>query len=295
WDDKDGTLELVSNALPVVNGVAGELHFDSSVNRFDPLVTLAYDVSDDVNVYAKYSTGYRAGGASSRSLTYRSFDPEEVEAYEIGLKGDFLDNRLRLNAAVYAMDRTDSQIDFSLVTVIGASTRNTLETVNAPGTTKIRGVELEGAFQVTENLRLSASYAYTDAQIPDTVNPFNGVSQKVFIAYTPPNAGSVAADWESPFMGATFRAHVDANYSDATQSFDQFEIKNDQSFIVNGRLAIGDISTQAGAELEVALWARNLLDETVVYRRDPSNRATLGDYGNFNMPRTFGILATVRY
>ncbi|RZJ42701.1 MAG: TonB-dependent receptor, partial [Brevundimonas sp.] len=190
WDDKDGTLELVSNALPVVNGVAGELHFDSSVNRFDPLVTLAYDVSDDVNVYAKYSTGYRAGGASSRSLTYRSFDPEEVEAYEIGLKGDFLNNRLRLNAAVYAMDRTDSQIDFSLVTVIGASTRNTLETVNAPGTTKIRGVELEGAFQVTENLRLSASYAYT-----------------------PPNAGSVAADWESPFMGATFRAHVDANYS----------------------------------------------------------------------------------
>jgi iron complex outermembrane recepter protein len=289
WDDKDGVLYIVNNA-------ATNFTFDSSVDRFDPLVTLAYDVNSNVNVYAKYSTGYRAGGASSRSLTYRSFDPEEVKAYEIGLKSDLFDNRVRLNAAIYAMDRTDSQIDFSLVTVTGPnSTRNTLETINAPGTTEIRGVELEGAFQVNDYLRLSASYAYTDAQIPDTVNPFNGVTQKVFIAYTPDNAGSVAADWESPFMGATLRAHIDANYSEATQSFDQFEIENDESFVVNARVAIGDIPTQAGADLEVALWARNLLDETYVYRRDPSNRATLGDYGNFNMPRTFGLMATVRY
>ena len=292
WDDKDGTLELVNNALPVVAGVSGELTFASSVNRFDPLVTLAYDLSDKVNVYAKYSTGYRAGGASSRSLTYRSFDPEEVKAYELGLKSDLFDRRVRLNAAIYAMDRTDSQIDFSLIT----NGRNTLETVNAPGTTKIRGLELEGQFRATDNLTLSASYAYTDAKIPDTINPFDGKLQKVFIAYTPENAASVAADWESPFMGATLKAHIDANYADASHSFEQFEIKNDQSFVVNGRVAIADIQTNPGGPLlEVAVWSRNLLDETYVYRRDPSNRGTLGDYGNFNMPRTFGIQLTAKY
>ena len=291
-DDKDGTLELVNNALPVVAGVSGELHFATSVNRFDPLVTLAYDLTDKVNVYAKYSTGYRAGGASSRSLTYRSFAPEEVKAYEIGLKSDLFDNRVRLNAAVYAMNRTDSQIDFSLIT----GTRNTLETVNAPGTTEIRGLELEGQFVVNNNLRLSAAYAYTDAKIPDTVNPFNGVVQKVFVAFTPENAASVSADWESPFMGATLKAHIDANYADASHSFEQFEIKNDSSFVVNGRLSVADITTkQGGPNLEVALWSRNLLDETYVYRRDPSNRATLGDYGNFNTPRTFGIELRATY
>ncbi|QTC92069.1 TonB-dependent receptor [Brevundimonas goettingensis] len=289
WDDKDGILYMVNNA-------ATNFTFDSSVDRFDPMVTLAYDVSDQVNVYAKYSTGYRAGGASSRSLTYRSFDPEEVKAYEVGVKSDLLDNRLRLNAAVYAMDRTDSQIDFSLVTVVGASTRNTLETINAPGTTTIRGAELEGQFQATENLRLSASYAYTDAKIPDTVNPFNNVLQKVFIAYTPENAFSVAADFDTPLMGATFKAHLDVNYADATQSFDQFAITNDQSLIVNGRVAITDIQTAPGApSLEVSVWSRNLLDEQYVYRRDPSNRATIGDYGNFNTPRTFGIQLTAKY
>ncbi|WP_292050778.1 MULTISPECIES: TonB-dependent receptor [unclassified Brevundimonas] len=292
WDDKDGTLEIVNNALPVVNGVSGELTFASSVERFDPLVTVAYEASENVSVYAKYSTGYRAGGASSRSLTYRSFDPEEVEAYEIGIKSDLFDNRVRLNAALYAMDRTDSQLDFSLIT----GTRNTLETVNAPGTTKIRGLELEGQFQATENLRLSASYTYTDAKVPDTANPFTGKVQQVFIAYTPENAANFAADWESPFMGATLKAHIDANYADASYSFEQFDVKNDSSFIVNGRIAIADIPTKPGGpDLELALWSRNLLDKTFVYRRDPSNRPTFGDYGNFNMPRTFGLQLTVRY
>ena len=153
------------------------------------------------------------------------------------------------------------------------------------------GMQLAG-----ENLRLSASYAYTDAKIPDTVNPFNNQVQKVFIAFTPPNAASVAADWNSPFMGATFKAHVDANYADATQAFDQFELKNDSSFIVNARLSVADIqTTPGGPELELALWSRNLFDEAYVYRRDPSNRNSLGDYGNFNAPRTFGIELRANY
>jgi iron complex outermembrane receptor protein len=68
-DDKNGLLYTV-------NGAATNFTFDQSNNRFDPLVVLAYEVNRDINVYAKYATGYRAGGASSRSLNYRSFGPE---------------------------------------------------------------------------------------------------------------------------------------------------------------------------------------------------------------------------
>ena len=100
----------------------------------------------------------------------------------------------------------------------------------------------------------------------------------------------------SPFMGATLKAHIDANYADAAHSFEQFAIKADSSFVVNARVAIADITTRDGGPLlEVALWSRNLLDETYVYRRDPSNRNTLGDYGNFNNPRTFGIELRASY
>ena len=65
---------------------------------------------------------------------------------------------------------------------------------------------------------------------------------------------------------------------------------------MNGRLSITDVPTHPGGPLlEVSLWSRNLLGEAHVYRRDPSNRNTLGDYGNFNAPRTFGLELRASY
>jgi iron complex outermembrane receptor protein len=289
-DEKRGTLYIVNNAPT-------NFTFEQQNDRFDPLLTIAYDASQDIHLYAKYATGYRAGGASSRSLTYRSFRPEEVRSWEIGAKTQLFDRRLRLNAAAYAMDRKGSQIDFSLVTPQpNGSTRNTLETINAPGTTRIRGLELDAILQVADGLTLTGAYAYTDTRIPDTVNPFKGVVEPVFIVFTPRNAASAAVDYERPFLGASLRLHFDANYAQATQTFAESAVKNDSSFIVNGRLSLGDIALAAeGYRLELALWSRNLLDEAHVYRRDPANRAVLGDYGNFNAPRTFGVEAALRF
>jgi iron complex outermembrane receptor protein len=288
-DDKDGRLYLANNT-PTPFG------FATKTSHFDPLVTLAYDVSPDMHVYAKYATGYRSGGASSRSLTFRSFGPEENKSYEIGAKMEFF-QKLRLNMAAYTMDRTGSQIDFSLVTPQPNGTnRNTVETINAPGVTKIKGVEIEATAQLTEQLQVSAAYAYTDTKIPPTVNPFNGLLQPVFIVFTPKNAWSAAIDYAGPLEKATLKAHLDGNYADATQTFDQTPVKNDSSFIMNARLSLADITVPNNeARLSFSLWARNLLDEAHVYRRDPANRSTLGDYGNFNAPRTFGVEATVNF
>jgi iron complex outermembrane recepter protein len=81
-DEKNGTLYKVSN-------VNSNFKFSLKEDRFDPVVTLAYDVNPDLNVYGTYSTGYRAGGANSRSLTFKPFESEEVTSYELGLKGKF--------------------------------------------------------------------------------------------------------------------------------------------------------------------------------------------------------------
>src|SRR5690606_18878080 len=79
----------------------------------DWLLSYDYKLTDDVLVYAKASTGYRAGGFNSRgsndpNAVPFTFDPEELIEYEIGLKGDFLDGRLRWNTAVY-MNQTDDK------------------------------------------------------------------------------------------------------------------------------------------------------------------------------------------
>ncbi|MEA3051260.1 MAG: iron complex outerrane recepter protein [Sphingomonadales bacterium] len=291
------THDVKSGRLHIVNNAPSNFTFEQRHDRFNPLATIAWDAAPDIHLYAKYATGYRAGGASSRSLTYRSFGPEDVKSWEVGAKTQLFGRRLRLNLAAYAMDRKGSQIDFSLVTPQpNGSTRNTLETINAPGTTRIGGVELDAVLKLADDLTLTGAYAYTDTRIPDTVNPFKGVVEPVFIVFTPRNATSVAIDYERPLLGGRLRFHLDSSYAQATPTFAESAVRNDSSFLVNGRLALGEIGLGPGAAgLELALWSRNLLDEAHVYRRDPANRAVLGDYGNFNAPRTFGVEGSLKF
>ena len=319
-----------ANAAVLVRN--GYVPLDKSWSRFNPTATIAYDVSEKVHVYAKYATGYRAGGASSRTSDYRAFNPEDVKSYELGLKADFWDRRARFNLAGYIMDRKGSQVDLSTIQPTATGNFNNLVTFNAPGTTKIRGVEADLTLKPTRGLTMGLSYAYTYTDVPlvpVTYTEFTKagvptgntttVPQKFYIVFTPRNAASGSIDYEVPVSGDTrVKFHLDANYADATQTFDQFATKADSSFIVNGRISLLDIGVGVGgAKLNLSVWGRNLFDEAHVYRRDPSNSipavqttaaatvpnvllignngGILGDYGNFNVPRTFGMDASLKF
>ena len=322
-DKKEGVLHFSRNvnydtntAVATANGYKP---LDRTWNRFNPLVTLAYDVTDQIHVYAKYATGYRSGGASSRTSNYQTFGPEDVKSYEVGLKTDLFDHHARLNLAGYIMDRKNSQVDISSIQSTASGNFNNLVTINADGTTKIHGIEADLTVNPFEGLTLNASYAYTYTKIPLVPITYTagGVSttvlQRFYIVFTPRNAASGAIDYQLPIGGGdtSLRFHLDANYSQATQTFDQFATKNDAATIFNGRISLADISMGSGGQkLTVGVYGRNLFDEQHVYRRDPSNSlpgapttsvATgsvnniLGDYGNFNAPRTFGVEATLRF
>ncbi|MBS0360172.1 MAG: TonB-dependent receptor [Proteobacteria bacterium] len=311
-DKRDGSLY-------VVNGKATAFQFSFDKTRFDPMLNLSYDAAEGVSLYAKYSTGYRAGGANDRSATFQAFNPEEVKAYEIGAKTELLDHRLRVNLAAYAMDRTNTQIDFDNVdTTPGSPTQgaHTEETRNAPGTSKIRGFEADITARIADGLTLGVSYAYTDVKIPDAPFPFTGnavVPQgtpfPVNVVYSPPNAASAYVDYEAPLGRFTFRGHLDANYADAQYAFQtefadvsptgsltqHVAVKTDSSFIVNANLTLADIKMGGSATGSLSLWSRNLLDESHIYRISAANRGTIGDYANFNPPRTVGVELRVKY
>jgi iron complex outermembrane receptor protein len=172
-----------------------------------------------------------------------------------------------------------------------------------------------------EGLTLTAAYAYTYTRIPPVLITYSAtaggvttsttVPQNFYIVFTPRNAASGSIDYRVPVGNASLRFHFDGNYAQATQSFDQFATRNDSSLIFNGRVALADIPMGGGGQrLTVAIWGRNLFDEQHVYRRDPSNSLpgapttsvttgsinnVLGDYGNFNAPRTFGLEAAVNF
>ncbi len=217
-----------------------------------------------------------------------------------------------MNVAGSVMDRAQSQVDFISVSfdqTTGGS-RNTTETINASGTTKIRGIEADLTVSPLPGLSLTGSYAYTYTRVPPVRNPFTGVKQNVYIVYTPRNAASGTINYAVPLAGARLNLHLDGNYAQATQTFDQYARKNEASFIVNARVALADIAMPGGADLTLSLWSRNLLNEIHVYRVDPSNglgslpaagstssslNNVLGDLGYFNAPRTFGAEATIRF
>jgi iron complex outermembrane recepter protein len=324
-DKKEGSLFTINGALPVipVNGVnvTGAIPLNATWSRVDPLINLAVDATDDIHLYGKWSTGYKSGGASSRSLSYRPFDPEEVSVFEIGAKTQFWDNRARLNVAAYTGTYKGIQLDFAglyediVNGVRVATTRTTLDVVNAPGTGKIKGIEAELTLAPTRGLTLSASYAYNSVKIPDTINPFpqpnnNGkpftVPLPIYQVYTPEHSASGSIDYELPLNGVTIKAHfdgnydsgyyanyTDSNYNSLTRAVVYKQPKGDSALLFNGRLAVADIDLGAsGASLTIAVWGRNLFNEQHLFYK--SGSATAGISGFFNDPRTFGIEANIK-
>jgi len=316
-DSKHGDLEIVNGALPVNrNGVAGEIPLDASWSRVDPMINLAVDLSRDVHLYGKWSTGYKSGGANSRSQEYDAFNPETVSIFEIGAKTEFFDHHARFNIAAYAGTYKDIQVDFSRPYELGGvrQTRTTTSTINAPGTGGLHGVEAELTINPVAGLTLSGSAAYQYVRIPATVNPYpnaNGVISTVAVpiyqTYTPKFSASGAVDYELPLNGFAIRAHLDGNYDDGFYSnvsdpvyigpgnaANVYQPKGEKAFIVNSRIAVADIAVgQGDAKVTFAFWARNVFNEQHLFYKALS--PTSGLNGFFNEPRTLGGEMNVRF
>ncbi|MEY4160748.1 MAG: hypothetical protein RLZZ136_1369 [Pseudomonadota bacterium] len=323
-DRKQGSLFTINGALPVgINGnPAAAIALDYTASRIDPLVNLAIDAAQDVNLYGKWSSGYKSGGANSRSLSYASFNPETVSMFEIGAKTEFLDHKARFNIAAYVGSYKNIQLDFSgqyedfINGVRVVTTRTTTDTVNAPGTGRLKGVEAELTLVPMRGLTLTGSFAYNSVKIPDTVNPFkqtiNGVavnvttSQHIYQVYTPEYSASGAIDYAVPVGAMSLLTHIDANYDGGyyanytdtlidsqTRAVRVAQPKGDKALVVNGRIALGNIAVgQAGAKATVALWSRNLLNEQHLFYKSAS--PTGGVNGFFNDPRTFGVELNIK-
>jgi iron complex outermembrane receptor protein len=316
-DSKHGDLEIVNNALPVNRaGVSAPIPLDASWSRVDPMVNLALDVSRDIHLYGKWSTGYKSGGANSRSQEYDAFNPESVSIFEIGLKTEFFDRHARFNIAAYAGDYKDIQVDFSRPYETGGirTTRTTTSTINAPGKGGLHGIEAELTLAPVDGLTLTASSAYQYVRIPATTNPYpnvagviSTVAVPIYQTYTPKYSASGAIDYALPLNGFTVRAHLDGNYDGGfySNSVDPLYVgpgnaanirqpKGEKSFIVNGRLAVADIEMPGtGATVGIALWSRNLLNEEHLFYKALSPQSGLN--GFFNEPRTFGGEVNVKF
>ena len=264
-------------------------------------VTVAYEVADDVLTYATYSRGAKSGGLSLGVLpagVSPVVEPEKVDAWELGVKSQFWDRRVTLNAAAYWTEVDNYQAAIS--EQIGTTSSFVRYISNIPGV-RSRGVEVDLTVAPTRNVRLTASAAYNDAVYKDYTNaqaaPENrNVSQVqdlsgVQLANAPKFLYHVSADVSQPVTLLTpydeLYARFDFNHrsSNDTSSTNSIYTRIPGYGLANARIGVRFDDT-----FDVSVWVTNLFDKKYFTALGASNQGLIS--GNLGDPQTFG--ATLR-
>lgn len=165
-------------------GTAGALNLGNSSNATTGRVILDWKPRENVLVYGSFSRGYRGGTynglafQSSRQVYFVS--PETVNAFEVGIKSRFLDNRLQFNASAFHYDYKDQQQQL-------LSPSATTFLVNLDG--KMDGLDAELVFAATDTLRLNVGLGILDSSFDNGACPAVLISE----ANPPPQRGNCLA------------------------------------------------------------------------------------------------------
>lgn len=244
---------------------------NKSWNNFSPSLTLKYEWTDLVNTYFTVSKGYRSGGLARFGKAY---DEETVLNYEIGMKSEWLDRRIRFNSAAFYYKYDDRQVSQYVTQVdpplTGAST------VNA-GKTSASGFEFELVAIPIEGLMIQAAYGYTRVSydkfntiIQDPVTGFDAGSGDIaHLAseelHAPKHSGSIIGQYT--FVGTRYGVpsiSLDTTYSSRRTFSPQLNWYDysKSHVLFNGNLSLSNIETRVG-EFRLTLWGRNLTNKKV--------------------------------
>lgn len=145
---------------------------DDSFSDLSPRFVVRYQASDDVNVYGSVSKGYKAGGISLGNNTNVAGDPafstpfkeETLWSYEVGMKSEWWDRRVRLNTSLFYLEWEDFQMESFRFLTPGDLSSNFEQTINI-GDAEVWGGELEIQALLTEHLTITAAAGYTNSEI----------------------------------------------------------------------------------------------------------------------------------
>lgn len=127
-------------------------------NRLTWRVALRQELTDDISVFGSVNKGFKSGSFSLQNPLNDPYLPQSIVAYEVGIKSQLFDRRLRLNVAAFHYDIKDYQVRSAAVANPGASL-----ILNA-ATVKVDGVELEFEAAPTEELRIFGGAVYLDSR-----------------------------------------------------------------------------------------------------------------------------------
>jgi outer membrane receptor protein involved in Fe transport len=291
-------------------------NIDTSINnsRTTGTIKLSYQPNRNTLIYGSFGTGFKSGGTNTDRIANGFepvFEPETSETLEFGIKADFPNQAVRINAAVHITEVEDFQANTFQGTGFNLQNAGTLDS---------SGGELEITWRPTDTWSFDLIYSYIDA----TYDEFDQGS--CFVAFTfltgqpdpgnpdptddDPDSCSRAGDTLSgaPEHTATLQVRKDFEISDGIYGYALYENNvqsdtvldgNADPFKVQGGFSLTNLRigfTFEDADVDVTLWGRNIFDKerfgTTTFDV-PIQEGRLASY--FAEPRTFGVTVQKRF
>jgi iron complex outermembrane receptor protein len=246
--------------LGALDGVTG--NYDH--NRVDYRLNAMYEITPDISIYGQWSTGFKGGGINPRPFYAEQvlpFGPETLESYEIGLKTELFDRRVRFNVAGFYSDYKDIQLALNNCPEAGEGFAVPCALPANAGDAHVKGIEVETTIRPVDGFLIDGSASYTDFDyIADSLDPASGIVAGMVSTYTPKWKWALGAQYQVPLGSAgSITPRVDASYQSSVYTN-----------AVNGPTNVIDGYTVANArltwkneneDLELGVEVTNLFDK----------------------------------
>lgn len=258
-------------------------------------ISLNYNLTDQAMMYATYSEGFRPGGVNRAIVPgIPKYEPDYVDNYELGWKTTLLDGRMRFNGAAYYLEWTNFQFSFLDFAV------SPLTIIQNIGQSETVGAEFDLVYAATDNLTLSLSGSYNDAELKE---PYYRNAQEEIdglpprapagteMPFIPKLQGTAIARWQ--FDTARWPAYAQAAVAYTGDSWSNLEIdlRQKQPSYTIVKLAAG---------IEAEDWSLDLFIDNATDERAQLVRYGQGYFDPFgtivqdstilvNQPRTIGV------
>ncbi len=161
YTDEEKTVDF-QGTVNSAGMVAAGIPLSQSEQEITPRIAYAHKFTDNLMMYASATNGFKSGGWNARgssSAALQAFAPETIWSYELGMRGDWMDGRLRTNITMFYSDLEDLQ-------TTSATPDGQFLTTNAGGL-EVPGIEAEITALPTDNWQIFAALGWQNAEYQD--------------------------------------------------------------------------------------------------------------------------------
>jgi len=252
----DGYVRPEGKLVPVV------LDDKNDWSKFTPRIGVEYQANNDLMFFTSFSQGFKSGTFNPRATGPEpAANPEDVDSFEIGMKSEWLDNRLRANVTLFSLDHKDRQY-ISVLPSADASVLN--QRLGNIGSSDANGVEAEFTYLATPDLMLSASFGYIDSDFKEVIDtdPVTGLqfdkSDSFSISNTPEYTFNLGANYTIESSVGDFIVNASYYYRDDYVLFEENSLLTQEGY---GITNVSVVWYSDDGNWNAGLHVKNLTDE----------------------------------